>query len=79
MANKINKILSILIIVVVVGFLASSIYSYYQYTNNPDLYMVQSAPWYTSIQITGIFALIVVAIAIAIKLVIKKRIKTSNL
>lgn len=79
MLNKINGILSILIYVVVIGFLASSIYRIYHYTNNPDLYIVQSAPWYTSIQITGIFALIVVAIAIAIKLVIKKRIKTSNL
>lgn len=40
---------------------------------HPDLYAMQSAPWYTSIFVYGIVMLIFVAVAVIAKLIVRKR------
>ena len=54
-------------------FTGHSIYRYFHYRKYPGLYEMQSAPWYTSIQIYGLGAVIVIFIAIILKLLIKRK------
>lgn len=41
----------------------------------PELYAIQSAPWYTSILVYGIFTVAVVIVASIIKLIIRRMLK----
>lgn len=56
-------------------FIGSSIFRYYDYITHPDMYMIQSAPWYLSIQISGIFTAIAFAVILVIMAVIRKKIR----
>lgn len=56
-------------------FIGHSIYRYFHYKKYPGLYELQSAPWYTSIQIYGLATAIVVLFAIILKFLIKKKFK----
>jgi len=56
-------------------FIGYSIYKYFDYVNHPDLYVVQSAPWYTSVQIQGLVTFVIIVIAIILKLLIKKKMR----
>lgn len=58
-------------------FTGHSIYRYFHYRKYPGLYEMQSAPWYTSIQIYGLSTFVVIFIAIALKLLIKKKLKNN--
>ena len=76
MANilkRVNFILNSVIGLFMGVFIGHSIYRYYDYTNHPDLYEIQSAPWYASIQTYGLAVALIVFIAIIIKLLIKKK------
>lgn len=73
--KKLYQILNILLWSFVGVFIGSSVYKYYDYKTHSDLYLVQSAPWYLSIQIQGIFTAIVVVIILIIMWFIKKKIK----
>lgn len=42
---------------------------------HPELYAMQSAPWYTSIIVYGIFTVAVVVVASIIKFIIKRKFK----
>ncbi len=75
MLMKLNYILNIVIGSFVGVFVGHGIYVFWDYKTHPDLYAMQSAPWYTSIFIYGIFTLILLIVAIIIKLIIRKRIK----
>lgn len=54
-------------------FIGHSIYRYFHYKKHPSLYEIQSAPWYTSIQIYGLGAGLVIFIAIILKFLIKNK------
>ena len=56
---------------------AFNIQIYFDYKKHPDLYEIQSAPWYMSIQIYGLGAGIVIFIAIILKFLIKKKLKNN--
>lgn len=56
-------------------FIGSSIYQYYDYKTHPDLYEWQSAPWYLSIEIRGVFTAIIIAVLLIIIHIIKKKLK----
>ena len=49
-----------------------------QYKTHPELYAMQSAPWYTSILVYGAVTLAVLVICMVLKLIIKCRKKTRN-
>lgn len=76
-SDKIRKRVNILINILMVGFtcvfIASSVFKYLDYKNNPDKYAMWSAPWYTSIQIMAIVLIITLSVCIVIKIFIKKR------
>ena len=75
MLKRLNIILNYLIGSFIGVFIAHSIYKYFEYTKNHDLYRAQSAPWYTSIQINGLAVGLIVFIAIVIKLLIRRKIR----
>lgn len=56
-------------------FIGYSGYTYYDYKKHPDLYAMQSAPWYLGIELYGVFTIIVVAIILIIMWSIRKKIK----
>ncbi len=54
-------------------FIGKSIYQYYDYKAHPAFYAMRSAPWYLSIEIHGIFTIVVVAVILTIRGLIKKK------
>ena len=73
--NKPNRILNTIMGSVVGVFIGYSIYSVWDYKTYTDLYMMQSAPWYTGILVYGIFSAVVLLLCIILKAVIRKLIK----
>lgn len=70
-----NKSLNYIIASFIGVFIGHSIYKYCDYKRYPSLYEIQSAPWYTSIQIYGLATAIVIFIAIILKFLIKNKLK----
>lgn len=75
MLKKINSILNIIIGSSIGVFIGHGIYVCRDYKTHPDLYAMQSAPWYTSILVYGIFTIVVLIAGIMIKLIIRRRLK----
>ena len=75
MLRKINSILNIIIGSSIGVFIGHGIYVYWDYKTHPDLYAMQSAPWYTSILVYGLFTIVVLIAGIIIKLIIRRRLK----
>lgn len=74
MLKRLNIILNYVIGSFIGVFIGHSTYKYFEYTKNPDLYRVQSVPWYTSIQVNGFAVALIILIAIIIKLLIRRKI-----
>lgn len=76
MLKKLNYILNIVIGSFIGVFAGHGLYEFWHYRTHPDLYAIQSAPWYTSILVHGIFLIIFLIVAGIIKLAIRKKIKS---
>jgi len=76
MLKRLNIILNHVIGSFAGAFIGHCVYKYFDYTYHPDLYAIQSAPWYTSIQIYGLATAVVIFIAIILKFLIKKKQKS---
>lgn len=59
--KKVYDFLGILIGVNIGVFLGRVIYTFWEYKTFPGLYAMQSAPWYTSILVYGLFTVVSVA------------------
>ncbi|MCM1100186.1 MAG: hypothetical protein NC079_00445 [Clostridium sp.] len=70
MKKKINQLLNIIMGSFTGVFIGSGLYEYWHFKKYPDLYVLQSAPWYTSILIKGLFMLILLAICMIIKVIL---------
>lgn len=75
MLKRANQILNTIIGAFVGVFIGHGIHTFRDFNSHPDLYAMQSAPWYTSIISYGVMTVIVVAIAVVIKLIIRKKIR----
>ncbi|WP_278736265.1 hypothetical protein [Anaerotignum lactatifermentans] len=73
MKKKINQAINIIMAAFIGVFIGHGIFLYLDYKNHSDLYMIQSAPWYTGILVYGIGTLAVLAICIGIKIVLKRK------
>ena len=51
------------------------VYTVWDFKTHPELYVVQSAPWYTSILIYGVLTIILLLICIVIKVIINHKSK----
>ena len=75
MLRRLNQIINITIGSFVGVFIGHGIYVFWDYRTHPDLYAMQSAPWYTSIFIYAIGMLIFLAVAVIAKIIIRNKIK----
>ena len=73
MLKKINSFINILIGGFIGAFIGGSIFRYLDYKNYPELFVMQFAPWYTGIQISGIALIVVLRICVLIKIIIRKK------
>lgn len=71
--KKLNDILNILICASIGVFIGHGAFVFWEYKTYPDLYALYSVPWYTSIQVYGIFTIIVVTVALALKQIIRRK------
>lgn len=63
------------IIASVMVFIGFFIYRYADYKQHPEIYMINSAPWYTDLLLQGIVTLVIIAICLIIIVVIKRKVK----
>ena len=75
MLRQINRVLNIIVGVVAGVLIGRGICVYWDFRTHPDVYAVQSAPWYTSILTDAIFCLIAIVVCLVIKWIIRGRIK----
>lgn len=76
MLKKLDFILNIVIGSFIGVFVGRGIFVFWDYKTHPDLYAMQSAPWYTGILVCGIFTAAVLMLAVIVKLVIRKKVKS---
>ena len=55
-------------------FLGSCIYRYWEFKAHPDLYAMQSAPWYLPLKIQGILTVVLAVIVLAAMWLVRKNI-----
>ena len=70
MKKNICQILNIIMGSSIGVLLGSGLYRYWHFHKYPDLYFIQSAPWYTGVLLHGFFTLIVIMLCLIIKAVL---------
>ena len=75
MLKQLDRILNIIIGAFVGVFIGHGIYVFWDFKTRPDLYVVRSAPWYTSILLYGIVTAILLLVAVIIKWIIWRKLK----
>lgn len=70
--KRFNQILNVIMGAFIGVFIGQSIYKIWHYKTYTEMYLSQSAHWYTSILVNCAFTIVVVLIIAIIKLVIKK-------
>ena len=53
-------------------FWGSCIYQYYHFRTHPALYAMQSAPWYTRLEVQGLYTAVLAVILLAVMRCIRK-------
>ena len=76
--KKLNAILNIIIGAFAGVFIGHGVYVVWNLKTRPELYAMQSAPWYTSILVDGTFALVVLLICLVIKMIIRNNNKKAE-
>ncbi len=74
MKQKIQRILNIIMGSFIGVFIGSGLYRYWHFRKYPDLYIMQSAPWYTGILVQGLFTLVLLAVCLIINVVLIKNV-----
>ena len=74
MKKKINQILNIIMGSFIGVFIGSGLYKYWDFQKYPDLYVIQSAPWYISILINGLLTLVLLAVCMIVKVILIEKI-----
>ena len=69
--KKLNNILNIIMGSFFGVFIGRSLCVIWNYNTNPEFYAMQSAPWYTSIFVYGLFTLIIFVIYIVLKIALR--------
>lgn len=75
MKKKINQALNIIIAVLIILFIASGLFKYQHFQKYPDLYVMQSAPWYTGLLINGVLTLALLTVCMILKVILIEQIK----
>ncbi len=75
MLEKLNRFLNYVFWSFVGVFIGFSIYDLWDYKAHPDLYAMQSAPWYTDILVRGTIVAVILAAFIIAKLIIRNKLR----
>ena len=75
MLRKLNCFLNIVIGSFIGVFIGFGIYKFWHFNTYPNLYAMQSAPWYTELLLGGALVAVVVVVCIILKLIIRKNSK----
>ena len=71
--NNLNRNMNTVRNTVLTFFIVRSIFYIWDYIVNPEVYEMQSTPWYTAMLLLGIFTFIVVVICSIIKIIFKHK------
>ena len=77
--KKMNIFLNTMMITFVGFFIGHGIYEVWKFKIHPELYVTQSAPWYTSILFYGALTLITLLVCVVIKVIIKRKDKKEDI
>ena len=75
MLRKLNCFLNIVIGSFIGVFIGFGIYKFWHFKTYPNLYVIQSAPWYTVLLLHGAMVAAVVVVCIILKMIIWKKLK----
>ena len=75
MLRKWNCFLNIVIGSSIGVFIGFGNYKFWHFKTYPNLYAIQSAPWYTELLLDGALVAVVVVVCIILKLIIRKKSK----
>lgn len=75
MLRKLNCFLNIVIGSFIGVFIGFGIYKFWHFKTYPNLYAMQSAPWYTELLLDGALVAVLVVVCIILKLIIRKKSK----
>ena len=75
MLRKLNCFLNIVIGSFIGVFIGFGIYKFWHFKTYPNLYAMQSAPWYTELLLDGAMVVVAVVVCIILKLIIWKKLK----
>ena len=73
MLRKLNCFLNIVIGSFIGVFIGFGIYKFWNFKTYPNLYVMQSAPWYTELLLYGALVAVVVVVCIILKLIIWRK------
>ena len=73
MLRKLNCFLNIVIGSFIGVFIGFGIYKFWHFKTYPNLYAMQSAPWYTELLLGGALVAVVVVVCIILKLIIWRK------
>ena len=74
MWKRLNQGLNVLIGAFIGVFLGSTCYECWHRKRYPELYAMRSAPWYVSILLWGMVTVVVIAVALFIKWLIRRKV-----
>jgi len=75
MLKKLNSFFNIVIGSFIGVFIGFGIYKFWHFNTYPNLYAMQSAPWYTELLLGGALVAVVVVVCIILKLIICRKLK----
>ena len=73
--KKINDLVNVFMGAFIGVFIGRVFFVVWNFKTSPELYAMQSAPWYTSILVSAVFTLVVLLVCVMIKAIIKRMAK----
>ena len=71
--RRIQAGLTAMIFCLLGSFLGNLLYDIWRYLAHPEVYLVQSAPWYTDLLFHGGITLLLITLCVLIKLLLRHR------
>ena len=73
MWKKVYDFLHIAIWAFIGVFLGGNLWRCYEYHARPELFVVQSAPWYLSILVNGLFTAVIILVLLVLRRLVKRK------
>ena len=71
--KRLNTVLNTIIGAFVGVFIGRGAYVVWNFKTHPELYAIQSSPWYTGILVYGLFTIVVLLVCFVIKAIINHK------